>query len=388
MIHSILPDLMKPIAFFTMLALGTAVVSAAELKATSEFTTTDPKKVKILEDSSREKDPEGDSFMHQCPGLGGYKVIHEGGDLRSWINLIYGGKKTDLMQDSLMSCPGQFPAKANDTVEWRGYNKGDKFVPYAIIYRMMSSADDEKHTRLETFVVVKLDGADSRVIGHVPAKEGVEKAEAIADNSMRSAEVTCEKGDIYLKPAGGPAVRLTESGRDSDPCLSHSGKQVVFVRDTPGVTISTGSGDCNATELLLMDVATRKTEVLAKGKTDDDMKKLLAGMSAPCFSLDDKAVYFNSAAWAVSNSVQKVIVASKEIRFITDGDSIMVVPSGKHAGCLLICRELIKNDKHGESMGRGSYLWMYSPEGKDGKEVKSTEGYTAEDYLKDQGIRP
>ena len=197
---------MNPLVSLTLLAFGTMVVSAAEPKATSEYTTTDPKKVKILEDSSRDKDAEGDSFMHQCPGLGGYKVIHEGGDLRSWINLVYNGKKTDLMQDT--------------------------------------------------------------------------------------------------------------------------------------------------------------------------------------FSLDDKAVYFNSAAWAVSGSVQKVMVATKEIRFVTDGDSVMVVPQGKHAGWLLICRELIKNDKHGESMGRGSYLWMFSPEGKNGKEVKSTEGYTAEDYLKDQGIRP
>jgi len=379
---------MNPLASLTLLAIGTVVVSAAEPKAMSEFTTTDPKKVNILEDSDREKDPPVDYFTHLCPGLGGYKVIHEGGDLRSWINLVYNGKMTDLMQDTLTSCPGQFPAKANDTVEWRGYHKGDKFAPYAIIYRMMSSADDDKQTRLETFVVVKLDGENSRVVGHVPAKEGVEKAEAIADRSVQPDEVTSDKGDIYLKPAGGPAVRLTQSGHDSDPCLSHNNWQVVFVRDTPGVTISTGSGDCNATELLLMDVVTGKTEVLAKGKADDDVKKVLAGMSGPCFSPDDKSVYFNSAAWAVSNSVQQVVIATKEIRFITDGNSVLVVPKGKHAGKLLISRALIKTDKHGESLGRGSYLWIFSPNGKDGKEVKSTEGYTAEDYLKDQGIRP
>lgn len=170
------------IAFF---ALGALALSAAELKPASEFTTTDPKKVKILEDSALEKDPEIDHFRHLCPGLGGYQVIHEGGDLRSWINLTFKGEKTDLMGDTLAACPGFFPAKANDVVQWRGYRKGGAFLPYAIIYRMMSSADDEKQTALETLVVIKLDGARSRVVGHVSSKEGNDKAEALADRLCR-----------------------------------------------------------------------------------------------------------------------------------------------------------------------------------------------------------
>lgn len=172
---------MKSLPLYLLFAFGCVLASAADLKPESEFTTTDPKKVKILEDSSREKDPEGDSFRHLCPGLGKYLVIHEGGDLRSWINLIYDGQKTDLMNDTLSACPGQFPAKANNVVQWRGVRQGGAFVPYAIIYRMMSSADDEKQTRLETLVIIKLDKGKSRVVGHLAAKEGNEKAEMLAD---------------------------------------------------------------------------------------------------------------------------------------------------------------------------------------------------------------
>ena len=164
-----------------VLALGVISASAAEPKPESEFTTTDPKKVRILEDSALEKEPEIDHFKHLCPGLGGYQVIHEGGDLRSWINLVYEGRKTDLMGDTLAACPGQFPAKANNVVQWRGFRRGDSFVPYAIIYRMVSSKDDEKQTPLETLVIIKLDKSRSRVVGHVSAKEGNEKAEALAD---------------------------------------------------------------------------------------------------------------------------------------------------------------------------------------------------------------
>ena len=137
-----------------MLALGCATASAAEPKPTSEFTTTDPKKVKILEDSAREKDPEMNGFKHLCPGLDGYQAIHEGGDTRSWINLKVNGQTTDLMSGTLAACPGQFPAKANNVVQWRGFRKGNSFVPYAIIYRMMSSAHDGKQTRLETLIII------------------------------------------------------------------------------------------------------------------------------------------------------------------------------------------------------------------------------------------
>lgn len=172
---------MKFLPLFLFLAFGCLLVSAADPKPDSEFTTTDPKKVKILEDSSREKDPEIDHFKHLCPGLGGYQVIHEGGDLRSWINLIYDGRKTDLMNATLTACPGQFPAKANNVVQWRGFRKGDTFAPYAIIYRMMSSADDEKQTRLETFVIIRLDKDKSAVVAHLSAREGNEKAELLAD---------------------------------------------------------------------------------------------------------------------------------------------------------------------------------------------------------------
>ena len=174
-----------PSRIAAVLAIGVITAAAAEPKPASEFTTTDPKKVKILEDSSLEKDPEIDHFKHLCPGLGGYQVIHEGGDLRSWINLSIDGKTTDLMGATLAACPGQFPAKANDVVQWRGFRQGGGFAPYAIIFRMVSSSADEKQTPIETLVIIKLDRGKSRVVGHLPGKEGNEKAEAMADRLCR-----------------------------------------------------------------------------------------------------------------------------------------------------------------------------------------------------------
>ncbi len=175
---------MKPFLSTSVLVLLSAVVSLAQ-KPASEFTTTDPKKAKVVYDSAKDPEAEIDGFEHHFPGLGGYKVIHEGGDLRSWINLVYARKKTDLMSDTLSRCPGQFPAKANNVVQWRGYRTATGFAPYGIIYRMMSSADDAKQTRLETFIIIKLDGAGSRVVGSLSAREGNEKAEKLADKLCR-----------------------------------------------------------------------------------------------------------------------------------------------------------------------------------------------------------
>lgn len=153
----------------------------------SEFTTTDPAKkdkVKILEDSSLEKDPEIDHFKHLCPGLGGYQVLHEGGDLRSWVNLKFGDKVSDLRAATLAACPGHFPSKANDVVQWRGVRKDGKFVPYAVIYRMISDDEENKKT-YETLVVIKLDKERSRVVGKAEGKDANEKAEQLADKLCR-----------------------------------------------------------------------------------------------------------------------------------------------------------------------------------------------------------
>lgn len=89
------------------------------------------------------------------------------------------------MADTLAACPGQFPAKANNVVQWRGFRRGDSFVPYAIIYRMKSSADDAKQTRLETLIIIKLDQENSKIVAHIPSREGNEKAEAVVDKLCR-----------------------------------------------------------------------------------------------------------------------------------------------------------------------------------------------------------
>lgn len=96
-----------------------------------------------------------------------------------WVNVVYDSEEIDLKGATFSACPGEFPHKTNHVVQWRGYRKGGKFMPYAMIYRMTSDVNGKS---VETLVVVQLSGSGSRVIGKVASnKEGNEGAEKLAD---------------------------------------------------------------------------------------------------------------------------------------------------------------------------------------------------------------
>lgn len=151
--------------------------------------------------------------------------------------------------------------------------------------------------------------------------------------------------------------------------LSPDGLWRVEVRETPGVLVNTGSGDVPATELWLVRVKTDVAELLLRGKDDSDPKKVLAGFSSLCFSPEGQYLYFVSAAWATSGSVQKLDLKTRNVQFLIDGDEVVVVKRGPNAGALLVERALIKHNKSGESLGRGRYIWLVSSIGKPLREL-------------------
>ena len=58
---------------------------------------------------------------------------------------------------------GAFPPKVNYVVEWRGTETKGRFTPYAVIY------------------LTRLDGAESKIVGHADEPNSEAKARRIAD---------------------------------------------------------------------------------------------------------------------------------------------------------------------------------------------------------------
>jgi hypothetical protein len=210
----------KAVAIALVAAVGGGSALAAS-KPTSEFTSTDTKKYRLVTRGEN-------SGTAVCPGLGGYKILYSIGDDRSWIDLQYGGQEVNLSGDTFEQCQGARPWKANDVVQWRGFRKGNQFVPHAIIFRMKSEHPNPKQKPYETLVVVKLDGLNSRVVGHAA---GNAEAEAIADReglSAGSGRVSQQAQDIppvaALPSEGAPAG----DSRHVEVVRTDAGLRVVF----------------------------------------------------------------------------------------------------------------------------------------------------------------
>lgn len=151
---------------------------AAE-KIVSKYTSTARKNSLSFKDHSK---VEEGGFEALFQGLGGYQLVHLAGDERSWINIRFGKQTVDLYSATMEAGGGTFPHKANDVVEWRGFEKDGRFTPYAIIYRLAAGNDETRkiHTRL---VVIKLDPENSSVVGHAQGANEDAEAKEIADRA-------------------------------------------------------------------------------------------------------------------------------------------------------------------------------------------------------------
>ena len=168
---------MRRTALIVLICAAISNVRADE-KAVSKFTNTSEKNAIRFH---REKDDPSD-FRGLYRGFGGYDLEFLGGDERSWINIKFGKATVDLREATmdLGTGIGFFPHKANDVVEWRGIEKDGRFVPYAVIYRIVCLTENGKRDKTR-LVVISLDKEHSRIIGHADGANAEREAEQIAD---------------------------------------------------------------------------------------------------------------------------------------------------------------------------------------------------------------
>ena len=154
----------------------------------------------------------------------------------------------------------------------------------------------------------------------------------------------------------------------------------LVVRPTPHLVVGTGSGECEATELWLVDPIAHTELLLVRGRPDRDVVKVIADISAPIFAPDHQSVYFLSAAYAVTGTVKRVDLVTGMVADLIDGTSVEAIPTGPIAGLLVIDRSLIKSDEAGRSLGRDSYTWLVSPDGRPLSEIGLADSAAAQQF--------
>ena len=170
---------MTRIALIALICAAIPTLRAGE-KPVSKFTNTAEKNAVRFH---REKGDPSD-FRGLYRGFGEYDLEFLGGDERSWINIKFGKAIVDL-RDATMDLGagiGFFPHKANDVVEWRGIEKDGRFVPYAVIYRIVGLTENGRRDKTR-LVVIKLDKGHSRIIDHADGENAQAEAERIADDA-------------------------------------------------------------------------------------------------------------------------------------------------------------------------------------------------------------
>jgi hypothetical protein len=191
---------MKNIFALTVITFS-VYVNSANAEALSSYTGVNVEKDCVVAASSEtQKDAEIDFLEAECPGLGGYRVYLEGGDLRYGLKLGFGNKKIDIDKTSA------FHDMGSEKIEWvyertvKDVKEEDFIISkhgikyLALIYRINYSKYDEKtekETNTTKLIVTKLNGEKSCVVAEVEASDDMNaKAKAIA---AKSASLECPK---------------------------------------------------------------------------------------------------------------------------------------------------------------------------------------------------
>ena len=222
-----------------------------------------------------------------------------------------------------------------------------------------------------TNVEKKVNDNSNETQSTIQPETSTDTAGGIEPNPKASTTTLADEGRINIKQGNiyYDNVRLTTSGKASQAALSPDGKQIVFVL-TPDET---------TTELWLMDVTGQNAHSIIQSREHEDVKQNLTEIRKPVFSLDGKAVYFLTHAWATSNAVHVIDLETNKQWFITDGNSLALVPSGNYRGYLI-------TQKHRYHEGGGSYddYWLVSPKGETIKSLGEDQEHV-EEKLEAQG---
>ena len=129
-------------------------------------------------------------WLGQCPGVAGYKLLLEEGDLRQNLTVVTPrGKKQSL---DLWSVVASGFSRVGDKAEWRLKKQRGGAAPIALIVRFIVSIDPEDSTRTKSYLAV---------------------------SKITSTEI-CVTHKIEPGPSANEAARKAADEAGSKPCLA------------------------------------------------------------------------------------------------------------------------------------------------------------------------
>lgn len=164
-----------------LLILGSTAAHAQSNQ--SIYTTLNTKQCKTVESNPNE----GGSYVGICPGVTGYKLQVEEGDLRQNIQVITpGGTKHTL---ELWNVVGSSFSSLGEKAEWRVQKQKGKTVPVALIVRYNVANPEDSTRNTSWLAVVKITGAKICVTDKIAPKAGANEAARVAAD--KSANKPC-----------------------------------------------------------------------------------------------------------------------------------------------------------------------------------------------------
>jgi hypothetical protein len=139
---------------------------------------------------------------------------------------------------------------------------------------------------------------------------------------------------------------------DSEFATSSDNKKVVFIRDVGDHRTSQdfAEGIDNFNQIIVRDLVSQKEEIILKSGNLTNFKifnlpnyypiDIICDVGNLLLSSNSDRAFFATAAWVTSPAVFSVDLKTKELRYITDGEPIKIVTSGKFKG------DLVVNQRH------------------------------------------
>lgn len=168
-------------------------------------------------------------------------------------------------------------------------------------------------------------------------------------------------GSVVPSPDSGSVQKEEYVASDSVLVLSPDGQMGAYVKTHKGLTPTTEENNTDIDEIWLYNIPTNAASILVRGNNNASTPETtLESFGSLVFSPDGLYLYFTTEAWTTSGAIHRVDLETGKEKFVSAGNGLEVVPSGKYKGFLITSLH-----RYFEGGGSYDYYYMLSMDGKE-----------------------